>query len=129
MELVLRLIGAGVTGTLLCVILRPHRQDMAVILSILCGVMLLTVCCTMAQPVVDTLQDMMQQAGMDSQYFVILMKAVGITYLTQFACDICCDAGEKAVGAKIELAGRFAVLLLAMPLYVAVFRTIEELLQ
>lgn len=129
MELVLRLIGMGVTGTLLCVILRPHRQDMAVMLSILCGVMLLTACCAMAQPVVESLRDMMGQAGMEEQYFVILMKAVGITYLAQFACDICCDAGEKAVGAKIELVGRFAVLLLAMPLYVAVFRTIEELLQ
>ncbi len=40
----------------------------------------------------------------------------GFCFLTQLGCDTCRDAGESAVAAKVELAGRVAVLVLSMPL-------------
>lgn len=52
-----------------------------------------------------------------------LLRALGITYLTSTASDICKAAGEAAVGGYIELAGRIEILLLCLPL----FRELTEL--
>ena len=37
------------------------------------------------------------------------MKITAISYITQFGCDICKDAGESSVGDKVELAGRILI--------------------
>ncbi len=37
--------------------------------------------------------------------------------MTQLASDACSDAGEKALAAKAELAGKLAMLLIALPLF------------
>ncbi len=46
-----------------------------------------------------------------------LLRALGITYLTCTASDLCRSAGEPAVGNSIELAGRIELLLLCLPLF------------
>ena len=47
----------------------------------------------------------------------LLLRALGLCLTTQFACDVCKDAGETAIAARLETAGRAALLLLAMPLF------------
>ena len=53
----------------------------------------------------------------------ILLRALGITYLTGTSSEICKSAGEPAIGNYIELAGRIEILLLCIPL----FRELAEL--
>ena len=52
-----------------------------------------------------------------------ILRALGITYLTCTASDLCKSAGEPTVGSYIELAGRIELLLLCIPL----FRELTEL--
>jgi len=52
-----------------------------------------------------------------------ILRALGITYLTCTASDLCKSAGEPTVGNYIELAGRIELLLLCIPL----FRELTEL--
>ena len=58
----------------------------------------------------------------------ILFKAVGICLLTQLAGDVCRDSGESSIASKIELAGRAAILLTAMPLIQEVLAWAWELM-
>ena len=53
----------------------------------------------------------------------ILLRALGITYLTGTSSEICTSAGDPAIGNYIELAGRIEILLLCIPL----FRELAEL--
>ena len=52
-----------------------------------------------------------------------ILRALGITYFTCTASDLCKSAGEPTVGNYIELAGRIELLLLCIPL----FRELTEL--
>ena len=46
-----------------------------------------------------------------------MLKAAGITLLTQLTADTCRDAGETALAAKAELVGRVLLLAVAVPLF------------
>jgi stage III sporulation protein AD len=48
---------------------------------------------------------------------VILFKTLGLCFLAQFAADSCRDAGENALASKVELAGKLAIVILALPLF------------
>lgn len=54
--------------------------------------------------------------GLDTDLFGVLLRVVAISLVTRITAEMCRDNGERAVGAKIELAGTAIGLLCAMPL-------------
>ena len=60
-------------------------------------------------------------ADANSEYVSILLRALGITYLTSISADICRSSGEASVAGYIESAGRVELLLLAVPLFSELF--------
>ena len=68
-------------------------------------------------PVIDSLRELLGAANMPSEYGLILFKALGICLITQLASDACKDAGEAALAAKADLAGKVTLLVLALPLF------------
>jgi stage III sporulation protein AD len=57
----------------------------------------------------------------------IVFKAVGISIVTKLSSDVCRDAGQSSVASGIELAGAFAALYIALPLFKTVMDMIKSL--
>jgi len=45
------------------------------------------------------------------------LRAAGVCLVTQLTADTCRDAGESSLASKAELAGRFLLLVMALPLF------------
>ncbi len=58
----------------------------------------------------------------------ILVKALGVAFLSEAAASICRDSGEGALAGWVEMAGRVEILLLSFPLIRTVMDTVAELL-
>ena len=58
----------------------------------------------------------------------IIIKAVGIGFITQFISDTALDCNNKTLANQMIFAGRVAVLLLAMPVFLQIFEIIEWLI-
>ena len=50
------------------------------------------------------IRELISAAGISGEYGVILLKTLGVCFLTQLSADSCRDAGEGALAAKVELA-------------------------
>ena len=53
---------------------------------------------------------------------------MGICFVTEFACDICRDAGQSALASNVALAGKVMVLVTAVPLYSQILNTVLTLM-
>lgn len=111
------IVGFSITAAVLAVLLRQYRPEYAVLVGLSAGVILLVFVLIKAQPVFSEVSTLLDRANIKSSYAGILLKALGICFVTQLASDACKDAGESAIASKIELAGKFAVLLVALPLF------------
>lgn len=109
--------GVAVTAAALAVLLRQHRQEYALLLGLGAGVILFLYAVLKAMPAFNELSKLLSNAGVSSEYAVILIKSLGICFVTQLASDACKDAGETAIASKVELAGKVAILLIALPLF------------
>lgn len=116
MELV-QVVGLAVVGAAGAVLLRQSRPELALLLSLGCGAALLGWCLGQAQQTFGTVEALLQLGGVDRQYSEILFKCLGICLVSQIAADACRDSGEVAIAAKVELAARFAVLGISLPLF------------
>lgn len=65
--------------------------------------------------------------GWNNEYMTILLKMVGIAYLTQFAVSLCRDAGQGAIAGQIGFAGKISMLVVSLPVLEALVKTIGEL--
>ena len=111
------IVGVVMIAAFLAVLLRHQKPEFAMAVGVLTGIAVLLLIISKIVPVLDTLRDMLDAAGLPGEYGQILFKALGICLLTQLAADACKDAGESALASKAELAGKLMLLMLALPLF------------
>ena len=119
---------AGLVGTVLALILGQYRPEFHMLVTAAVTLLLMAMVLEQLSPVLEQLRSTMELTGLTGDYAAILFKAVGICLLTQLAGDVCRDSGESSIASKIELAGRAAILLTAMPLIQEVLAWAWELM-
>lgn len=101
----------------LAVILRQTRPEQAMAVALIAGLGVLALVLIQVTPVLNSLKELLSQADMPDEYGLVLFKSLGVCLITQMASDACKDAGETALASKAELAGKVALLTLALPLF------------
>ena len=119
---------AGLVGTVLALILGQYRPEFRMLVTAAVTLLLMAMVLEQLSPVLEQLRSTMELTGLTGDYAAILFKAMGICLLTQLAGDVCRDSGESSIASKIELAGRAAILLTAMPLIQEVLAWAWELM-
>ena len=74
---------------------------------------------------VEQIQDMIH---LDPVYLTMILKMIGITYVAEFAVNLCKDAGCQTIAGQIELFAKLSILVISMPVILAFMETIGELL-
>lgn len=127
MEIV-QIVGLGFIVTMLALIIRQERPELAMQLSLALAVMIFLLILAKIGAVLDMFRDLAEKANISVMYLNTLLKIIGIAYLTEFGAQICRDAGEGAVAGKIEFAGKVIVMVMAVPIIALVLDTIVKLI-
>lgn len=122
-----QIVGLALIVTVICVVLKQIRPEIALQLSILAGASIFIVILSKIKVIVDLLQTLADQANISSYYLLIVLKIVGVAYLAEFGAQICRDAGEGALATKIELAAKVGVIVLGIPIIVAITESLVRL--
>lgn len=122
----MQIVGLGMVATVLAVVLRNNKPEMAMFLGITVGIIIFAVLLGKIGAVLDVIRDLAGRANLSMVYLGTILKIVGIAYIADFGAQICRDAGEGAVATKIEFAAKIMVLVLAVPIVVAVLNSLMK---
>lgn len=128
MELIVRLAGIALCGALFAAFLRPLSPAFAVLTALICGVLIVLQALAPLGQLFQTMSQFMTAAGIASDLYQPIIKAVGIAIVVHITAQICRDAGEGALGTKLEIAGTAAALAVCTPLMEQIFRLLEKML-
>ena len=120
--------GICVIASVLCSLFGNFGKEYSVYIKLAAAAAVLSIIILYISPVTETVYMLYEKAGADEEYLTILFKALGICYITQFASDICKDCGENTLAVQAELAGKIALMLLALPLFGTLSEIITELI-
>jgi stage III sporulation protein AD len=123
-----QIVGLALIVTIIGVLLRQFRPEIALQLTILTAVMIFLLVLGKVKVIIELLQSLADQANVNSYYLLIVLKIVGISYLAEFGAQICRDAGEGALATKVELAAKVSVLVLAIPIIAAIMESLIRLM-
>ncbi|PKM81292.1 MAG: stage III sporulation protein AD [Firmicutes bacterium HGW-Firmicutes-14] len=125
---ILKIVGLGLVVTILVVIIKQQRPELAIQLSIVAGVVIFSMMLGKINSVVTLMHELAQKSSISILYLGTILKIVGVAYIAEFGAQVCRDAGEGTIAAKIEFAAKVIVIVLAVPIIVAVFDSLLKLL-
>lgn len=112
----LQIVGIGIVATVIIIILRIQKPEIAVQASIITGVVIFLLLVSKLSAVIELLESYADKADIKPVYFTTVLKITGIAYIAEFGAEVCRDAGESAIASKIELAGKVTIVVLAVPI-------------
>jgi stage III sporulation protein AD len=71
---------------------------------------------------------MAADVGIVGDHLKLLLKLLAISYLTEFGCEICKDAGQQFLAGKIQLGGKLMMAALSLPVFQSLLSFITEVL-
>ena len=113
----IKILGVGIITAVISVLIRQYKPEYALILALAAGCIMITAIAFGAYPAIYKVKELLNSASLGSINIDILLKALGIAFITQLAVDACKDAGVSSIATKIELAGKIAILITALPLF------------
>ncbi len=113
---IFQIIAIACIGTILALTIKSYQPHLAIVVSIATGIVILAVSAGGIAQVVQEFQSVIEKSGIDIKYFTVVIKVIGIAYVTQFAAEICRDSGESSIASKVDLAGKVVVLILTIPI-------------
>lgn len=123
-----KVIVIAVIATILIVIVRQNRQEQGVILSLLTTILLVIWIINDMVPIIAEIKNITEYFSFSGENVEILLKTLGICLLSQSGSDVCRDAGETSLAAKIQLASKTAILILCLPLFRQFLEMISKLI-
>ena len=125
---ILQIAGLGIIASIIIVILKAQRPEIAIQVSIITGIVIFILIANKLAAVLSLLSSFSDRANIDMTYMGVLLKILGIAYISEFGAEVCKDAGEGSIASKIELAGKVAVILLAIPIVTSLLDLIIKIM-
>lgn len=121
---IIQIVSLGIVASLLALIIKEQKPSFAFFLILLTGISIFMVVVEHVSEILHLIEYLGDKANVNGMYIETILQIIGIAYIAEFGSHIVRDAGLTAVAAKIELAGKILILVLAVPILKAVIETI-----
>lgn len=123
-----RIVGLGIVVSLLLTFLRKEVAPVGAQVAVAFVVIVLIYLIEPLRQALGTFVELADQARVRPLYLALIMKAIGIAYISSIGAELSRDAGEGAIAAIVELAGKIYILVLAVPVIAAILEALVTLL-
>ncbi len=122
------MIGIGLVTAILSLLIKQHRPEFAIAIPLLGMSAIFFALFPYLKETVNIFRQLGERVGLESQYLQLMMKIIGVAYLSQFSAELCRDVGESSIAGKIELAGKLLILSLSMPMVYQFMQLVDAMI-
>ena len=124
----IKVVAIGVGAALLAAWVKNMRPEYALWITVAAGLFMGIFAMMKLESIVEELKFLQTYFSAYGSYFKLLLKIIGITYLSEFSADLCRDAGANTLASQIELFGKLSILVLCMPIMTSLLETVDYFL-
>jgi len=125
---ILQIAGIAVSGMIIVSLVRVIKPEFAIYIVIATVIVILILCVTQLTAVFQFLKSVYNDMTYGKEFFPIIIKVLVVAYLADFTAQLCNDAGEKAIGNKVELAGKIIIFYLSLPILVSILELVNSMI-
>jgi len=119
----------GMIAIMVAIIFKKQKEEYSLYIAIGASMLILILGIDKLEVILDAINRLQGYIQLNSAYIGILIKIVGITYVTEISSSLCKDSGYSSIGEQIELVGKLSILAISMPILLAILDTINNFLK
>lgn len=123
-----RIIGIAIVTALTVIILKNVKPELAFAAMLAGVIVLLVAALDMMKETFSVFDELVALTGIDNAVVKILLKIIGVGYLTEFSADLLNDFGSASLASKVELCGKITILALSLPILRSLLALITDFL-
>ena len=124
-----KIIGVAFITSISAAILKTTKPELSFAVTVTGIIIILMFIVDMLQGVMSIFASISQISGVDNQLLKVLLKIVGVGYLTEFGAGILTDFGSNSIADKVSLAGKITIVLLSLPVIESLLQLVGGFLQ
>ncbi len=128
MEL-LKITAVALAGVMTAALLKSVNRDISIYVVFATVIIIFLSVIDRLADIFTFLEDMYDSVAYGRTFFPVMIKVLAVAYITDLTAQLCKDAGEGAIGSKVELAGKVIIFAVSMPVLTAILEMISSLLQ
>lgn len=126
---ILKVIGVGITGAIIANFIKNEKQEFTIFVTLATGIIILIYIMNSLGDVVLAFNRLTDISGINDKLFGIVLKIIGIGYITEYSASICNDFSYSSLASKIQLAGKITIFIMAMPIITNLIDLIARIAQ
>ncbi|MCM2588912.1 stage III sporulation protein AD [Rossellomorea marisflavi] len=124
----MQIVGIALVSTFLALLIKEQKPNFAFLLIVFVGCSIFLFLIDQIYAIIHMLEKLAANANVNLVYVQTILKIIGIAYIAELAAHITRDAGEGAIAAKVELAGKILILAMAIPILTVIIETIINMI-
>ena len=126
---IFKIIGVAFVTAISAILLKSTKPELSFAVTVTGVIVILMFVVDMLQNTVNILSTIASITGIENGLIKILLKIVGVGYLTEFSAGILNDFGSNAVADKVILGGKLTILILSLPMIESVLKLMSGFLE
>lgn len=125
---VIKIAVVGVAAVLMAMQLKEIKPQFGTYVVFGAGILIFFYAFEKLAQIIKAVEELSEYVTIEERYLQILLKMLGISYVSEFAASLCRDGGYSSAAGQIELFGRLSILLVSMPVILSLLNTLGRLL-
>lgn len=126
---IFKIIGVAFVTAISAILLKSTKPELSFAVTVTGVIVILMFVVDMLQNTVNILSTIASITGIENGLIKILLKIVGVGYLTEFSAGILNDFGSNTVADKVILGGKLTILILSLPIIESVLKLMSGFLE
>ncbi len=126
---IMKIIGVAFVTAISAILLKATKPELSFAVTVTGIIVILLFIVDSLQGVLGVFSSIAQATGVENGLLKILLKIVGVGYLTEFGAGILNDFGSQAVADKVVLGGKITIVILALPIFQGLLQLVGEFIQ
>jgi stage III sporulation protein AD len=116
-------------GMITSSLVRQYKPEISIYIIVATVLIIFGLILIKLSAVFDFFSSIYSNVSYGKAFIPILLKVLAVAYVADFVAQVCKDAGEEAIGGKVELAGKVIIFYISVPVMMSVIETLTKLLK
>ncbi len=126
---IIKIIGVGFMTALIAILLKSTKPELSFAVTITGVIVILLFIADMLKGTVAIFQELTAVTGLENSLIRLLLKIVGVGYITEFSASILQDFGNQSLADKVVLGGKLSILVLSLPIIQSLLTLVKGFLE
>ncbi len=126
---IFKVLGVGIVTAMAVILLRGAKPELAFAVTLTGAVIISFFIIASLKNVLSVFQGIVEVTGIENSLIKLLLKIVGVGYVTEFGAGILTDFGSPTIADKVLIGGKLVVILLSLPIMQSLLQLIGAFLE